>query len=126
MHKEKFQGSPPESIFHSLMVYFFEKISQGIQSQSTGDQEFGEVNLRLLRKTYESFKTALQERKELNSYTEFDLNEYSRAIDKLENYFHNPNSNMEEVDARIYLSYLRNEHKQFVEIAKEIDSVYRP
>ena len=125
MHKEKFQGSPLESIFHSGMGYFFEKISQGIQSQSTGDREFGQMNLRLVRETYENFKIALKERKELNSYTEFDLDEYSHALDKLDSYFDNPNGTMEEADARIYLSYLRNEHKHFVEIAKEIDTDYQ-
>lgn len=126
MHKEKFQGSPLESIFHSGMGYFFEKISQGIQSISTGDRKFGQMNLRLLRETYENFKTAFQERKELNSYTEFDLDEYSHALDKLYSYFDNPNGTMEEVDARIYLSYIRNEHKHFVGIAKEIDTDYQP
>ena len=107
------------------MGYFFEKISQGIQSQSTGDREFGEMNLRLVYETYENFKIALQERKELNSYTEFDLDGYFHALDKLDCYFDNTNGNMEEADARIYLSYLRNEHKHFVEIAKEIDTDYQ-
>ena len=125
MHKDKFQSSPLESIFHSGMGYFFEKISQGIQSQSIGDREFGQMNLRLLRETYEEFKYALEERKELNSYTEFDLDEYCHALNKLDSYFVNPNSNMVEADARIYLSYLRNEHKQYVEIAKEIDADYQ-
>ena len=32
---------------------------------------------------------------------------------------------MEEADARIYFSYLRNEHDHFVQIAKEIDDDYR-
>lgn len=126
MHKEKFQGSPLESIFHSGMGYFFEKISQGIQSQSIGDREFGQLHVRLVHETYEKFKTALQVRKELNSYTEFDLDEYFHALNKLDSYFVNPNGTMVETDARIYLSYIRNEHKHFVEIAKEIDTDYQP
>ena len=125
MHKEKFQGSPLESIFHSGMGYFFEKISQGIQSQSIHDREFGQMNLRLVRETYEKFKIALLERQELNSYTEFDLDEYFHALNKLDSYFGNQNGTMEEADARIYLSYLRNEHQHFVGIAKEIDANYQ-
>lgn len=82
MHREKFQDSPLESIFHSAMGYFFEKIGQGIHSHSFGDREFGHTHVRLVQETYEKFRTALQERNELNSYTEFDLDEYFHALRK--------------------------------------------
>lgn len=125
MHKERFQKNPLESIFHSAMGYFFEKIGQGILSYSYGDREFGHTHVRLVRETYEKFKTALQERNELNSYTEFDLDEYFHALRKLDGYLGGTDNTMEEADARIYLSYLRNEHDHFVQIAKEIDAGYR-
>lgn len=125
MHKERFQENPLESIFHSAMGYFFEKIGQGILSYSYGDREFGHTHVRLVRETYEKFKTALQERNELNSYTEFDLDEYFHALRKLDGYLGGIDNTMEETDARIYLSYLRNEHDHFVQIAKEIDAGYR-
>lgn len=125
MHKDKFQNSPLESIFHSAMGYFFEKIGQGIHSHSYGDREFGHTHVRLVRETYEKFKAALQDRNELNSYTEFDLNEYFHALRKLDGYLGGVDTTMEEADARIYLSYLRNEHDHFVQIAKEIDDDYR-
>jgi len=125
MHREKFQDSPLENIFHSAMGYFFEKIGQGIYSHSYGDREFGHTHVQLVRETYEKFKTALQERNELNSYTEFDLDEYFHALRKLDSYLGGADNTLEEADARIYLSYLRNEHEHFVQIAKEIDEGYR-
>ena len=125
MHKDKFQGSPLESIFHSAMGYFFEKIAQGIYSKSLADKDFGHGNLRMLRETYDEFKVALVARNELNSYTQFDLDEYFHALGRLDSYFVNTSGAMEEADARIYLSYLQNKHKHFVEIAKEIDADYK-
>lgn len=125
MHRERFQENPLENIFHSAMGYFFEKIGQGIYSHSYGDREFGHTHVRLVRETYKTFKTALQERNELNSYTEFDLNEYFHALRKLDGYLGGTDSTLEEADARIYLSYLRNEHEHFVQLAKEIDEGYR-
>lgn len=125
VHKERFEENPLENIFHSAMGYFIEKIGQGIYSHSYGDREFGHRNVRLVRETYEEFKTALQERNELNSYTEFDLDEYFHALRKLDGYLGGTDNTLEEADARIYLSYLRHEHDHFVQIAKEIDEGYR-
>lgn len=125
MHRERFQENPLENIFHSAMGYFFEKIGQGIYSHSYGDREFGHTQVRSVRETYEKFKTALQERNELDSYTEFDLDEYFHALRKLDGYLGGTDNTLEEADARIYLSYLRNEHDHFVQIAKEIDESYR-
>lgn len=127
MHVEKFQDNGLVSIFHSAMGYFFEKIGQGISSpsHSYGDREFGHTHVRLVRQTYEKFKASLQERNELNSYTEFDLDEYFHALRKLDGYLGGTEAALEEADARIYLSYLRNEHTRFVQIAKEIDEDYK-
>ncbi len=125
MHREKYQGGPLEDIFHSAMGYCFEKIGQGIHSHSYGDREFCYTQLRLVQEAYEKFKAALQDRNELSSYTEFDLDEYFHALRKLDSYLGGADSAMEEADARIYLSYLRNEHDHFVQIAKEIDGDYR-
>jgi hypothetical protein len=125
MHKEKFKETPLSDVFHSAMGYFFEKISQGINAHSYGDREFGHTHVRLVKETYDKFKSALGERNELNEYTEFDLNEYFHAIGKLDEYLSGGETSMEEADARIYLSYLRHEHKHFVAIAKEIDEDYQ-
>lgn len=124
MHKDKFKGSPLANIFHSAMGYFFEKISQGIHSHSYGDREFGHRHVGLVKDTYEKFRAALAERNELKEYTEFDLVEYFHALDRLDKYLSGGDTSMEEADARIYLSYLRNEHDHFVQIAKEIDDEY--
>ncbi len=125
VHKEKYQDTPLANIFHSAMGYLFEKIGQGIYSYSYGDREFGHTHVRLVLETYEKFKAALQQRNELNNHTEFELDEYFHALRKLDAYLSGTENTMEEVDARIYLSYLRNEHDHFVQIAKEIDEDYR-
>lgn len=124
MHKAKFKANPLANIFHSAMGYFFEKISQAIHSHSYDDREFGHVQVGQIKETYEKFKAALMTRNELNEYTEYDLNEYFHALDKLDGYLSGRENSMEEVDAKIYLSYLRNEHERFVQIAKEIDQEY--
>ena len=107
------------------MGYFFEKIAQGIHSHSYGDREFGHTHVRLVKETYEKFKMALEQRNELNDFTEFDLREYFHALNKLDGCLSGNDKNMEESDARIYLSYIRHEHEHFVQIAKEIDEHYR-
>lgn len=125
MHREKYQDNPLENIFHSAMGYFFEKIGQGISSHSFGNREFGHTHVRLVRETYEKFKSALEKRNEFSRYTKFDLDEYFHALSKLDGYLSGVNNVMEEADARIYLTYLRNEHNNFVQIAKGIDEEYR-
>ncbi|MCP4978283.1 MAG: hypothetical protein GY931_19215 [Maribacter sp.] len=125
MHKEKYKDSLLQDVFPSAMGYFFEKIGQGIWSRSSGDRAFGQSNLRMLKETYEKFETTLNERNELSEYTEFDLGEYFHAVKRLDEYLSGDNDLLNEIDARIYWTYLRNEHSSFVQIAKEIDEHYQ-
>jgi hypothetical protein len=125
MHKEKYRETRIQDIFPSAMGYFFEKIGQGIWAYSPSDREFGQSNLRMLKETYEKYEAALRERNELGEYTEFDLGEYFHAIKRIEEYLSGENESMEELDARIYWSYIRNEHASFVQIAKEVDEQYQ-
>ena len=53
------------------------------------------------------------------------LSENFHAIKRIEEYLSGGSGSMEELDARIYLSYLRNKHSSFVQIAKEIDGQYQ-
>lgn len=125
MHREKFKDKSLQDIFHSAIGYSFQKIASGIHARSYGDRDFGRSNLRMVRETYQRFDTALRERNELNEYTECDLKEYFHAVDKLDQYFSGDSSWMEETDARIYHSYIYNQHDRFVQIAKEIDEQYQ-
>lgn len=125
MHKEKFKGTPISDIFHSAMGYCFEKIGGGIYSASGSDRTFGLIQLRSVKETYEKFENALRERNELNSYIEYDLKEYCHALKRLESYLTGESTGMEESDARIYLSYLRQEHTRFVQLAQEVDDSYQ-
>lgn len=125
MHKEKFKKASLQDIFHSAMGYFFEKIAQGIYAHSPGDREFGHTHVRLVRETYEKFESALKERNELSEYTEYDLREYFHALSRLDAYLAGNGGEMEEMDARIYHTYIQNEHSHFVQITKEIDEQYQ-
>ena len=125
MHKEKYKETPLQDIFPSAMGYFFEKIGQGISAHSYGDREFGHTHVGIVKETYEKFESALRERNELSECTEFDLQEYFHALKRLDSYLGGFAEGMEELDARIYYSYLRNEHKNFVQLAKEIDEQYK-
>ena len=123
-HRGKFMQEPLSDIFHSTMGYSFEKISEGVHSGTSGNREFGLSMARSVRKTYEKFQTALDNRNELNEYTKFDLDEYFHAINMLIQYLSSTEGPLEEFDARIYISYMCHEHERFVQIAKEIDEEY--
>ncbi len=125
MHKKRFQDSLLRDVFPSAMGYFFEKIGQGIWAHSSGDRDFGRSNLRMLKETYERFQSALEERDELGEHIKFDLDQYFHAIERLEGYLEGSSESLEEPDARIYWSYLRNEHASFAQIAEEIDEQYQ-
>jgi len=125
MHKEKYRETRIQDIFPSVIGYYFEKIGQGIRAHSLGDREFGRSNLRMLKETYEKYEAALRERNELSEYTKFDLGEYFHAIKRIEEYLSGDNDKLEELDARIYWTYIRNEHSSFVQIAKEVDEQYQ-
>ncbi|MBW2940585.1 hypothetical protein [Zhongshania aquimaris] len=125
MHKDRFKESRLRDVFPSAMGYFFEKIGQGIWAHSSGDREFGQANPRMLKETYENFQCAMEERNELGEYTKFDLDQYFHAIERVEGYLSGNSESMEEPDARIYWSYLRNEHEAFAKIAEEIDEQYQ-
>lgn len=124
-HKDQFKERPLSGLFPSSMGYHFEKIGQGIYAWSHGDREFGIANLRMLREVYEKFQVSLAERRELNEYSEYDLNDYFHAIDRLNEYFGGTAPHMSETDARIYYGYLYAKHLGFVSLAKEIDAEYR-
>lgn len=123
-HRGKFMQEPLSDIFHSSMGYSFEKINEGVYSSTSGNREFGLSMAQSVRKTYEKFQTALDDRSELNDYTRFDIDEYFHAIDRIIQYLSSTDGPLEELDARIYISYLRHEHERFVQFAKEIDEEY--
>jgi hypothetical protein len=123
-HKENFMGNSLQEIFHSGMDYSFQKISSGIEPSTYGDKEWGNSNLKIIRKAYEKFKDELSERNELNDWTTYELNEYFHAISRLEEFYSDNSDWITATDAHIYLDYISTNHKNFVEIAKEIDEAY--
>ncbi|UTC70602.1 hypothetical protein E4O01_04290 [Treponema sp. OMZ 790] len=80
--------------------------------------------LNCVKQHYDEFKQKLIERKEFSEYIECDWNQYNHALEKVEGYLKKNDKFMNGTDARIYLFYLREVHKSFVAIAKEIDEEY--
>lgn len=124
-HRGNFMNNLLVDIFHSGMNYSFEKVSEGIYTHNSTQSSFFISMLQSIEKTYQKFEEALRERKELNDYILYDLNEYKHAISKIQDYLSNNASDVKEVDARIYLFYIREQHKHFIQIAKEIDEEYK-
>ncbi len=123
-HRGNFMNNLLVDIFHSSMSYSFEKVSEGIYTRNSTQNLFFISMLQSIEKTYQKFEEALCERKELNDYILYDLNEYKHAISKIEAYLLNNDAEVKEVDARIYLFYIKEQHKHFIQIAKEIDEEY--
>jgi hypothetical protein len=125
MHRKKFENNLLKDIFHASTGYLFEKVSQGIHSPTFSNSSFGLSMLGSIEDMYAKFEAALLERRELTEYTQYDLNEYNHAISVLRDYLSGNPKGLSESDARVYLFYLREQHKHFVKIAEEIDSDYR-
>ncbi len=124
-HKAKFMEKPLVDILDSTMRYMFEKVGQAIYSPSSSNVSFGFKMLESIKKTYNEFQGALQERNELTDYTKYVLDEYFHGIERVKDYLTNSNTkDFSEHDARIYLYYLQENHKSFESIAREIDESY--
>lgn len=125
MHREKFKDTLLADIFPSAMSYMFSKVAEGIHPTQVSNMQFALSMLTSLQETYTQFEKLLAERNELNEYTKYDLNEYNHALKKLQDYLSGNESKLSNSDARIYLFYIREQHKHFDQIAKEIDESYR-
>jgi hypothetical protein len=124
MHKQKFKGEPLVDKLPPAAGYYFEKMSEGIHSSRHYGKEFAHGMVGIIRKMYDEFESALKERSELHDYTAYDLQEYRSALDWMDRFLSNKIECCTENDAAVYLFYLRERHKHFVEIAKEIDDEY--
>ena len=125
MHREKYKGKLIVDIFHSSMGYLFSKVAEGTYSTGQAhDRSFGLSMLKSIEKTYAEFEKTLIERNELNEYISYDLEQYKHAIQVLKSFLNGEDDKLTEKDARIYLYYIREEHKRFVKIAEEIDEEY--
>ena len=123
-HIENFKEHLLADNFHNSFSYYFEKIIQAISNPGYGNLEFGKSMLMLVRDHYKKFQSQLEERNEITDMITYDLATYNHAIDQLLNYFDGKKGDFTEQDARIFFKYLRLVHKDFVQIAQEIDEDY--
>lgn len=125
-HKNKYKGELMTNIFPDSINYYFEKVGEAIYFPVYNKKKLGLSMLELIEKAYSKFESELIKRQELpgNENLQFTINQYSHAVNKIKDYLTENVGQMEEIDARIYLFYLREEHKYFLEIAKEYDEEY--
>ncbi|UTC67822.1 MULTISPECIES: hypothetical protein [unclassified Treponema] len=123
-HKCQYKENKMENVFPDNMRYYFEKIGEGLYSSDYVKDDFALSMLNCVKQHYDEFKQKLIERKEFSEYIECDWNQYNHALEKVEGYLKKNDKFMNGTDARIYLFYLREVHKSFVAIAKEIDEEY--
>lgn len=125
LHREKYRDDQLIDIFHSSMSYTFSKVAEGIHSPNGSNVTFALSMLRSIQKTYAKFENALSERGDVNEYTKYDLDEYNHALCRIERYLDGSETLLSESDARIYQFYIREQHKHFEQIAREVDENYR-
>ena len=125
-HRKKFEGELIVDIFPSTMNYNFEKISEAIFSPSPSKITFGISMLDSVKKIYNKFEEELFRRNELpgNTYVKYDLDQYFHTINILDSYFKGERKYMTERDARVYLYYIREVHKDFLKLSEEYDEEY--
>ena len=107
------------------MDYLFVKVESGVHSSHDGEIDFGLSMLKIIKEKYRRFEKYLFDRGDLDEYTKHDLDEYSYALKKIDSFLNMDDSLINENDARVFLSYIKNQHACFVKAAQEIDEQYR-
>jgi hypothetical protein len=124
MHKQNYNKKLSD-LFGSIS-YHYRVITEQIESEETEYERIGGLeSLSFFFKNLETFRTQLDERKELNQERIHELSEYEHALDMLKSYLNKSSDQLTKTDARIYLFYVREMNKYFQTIAEEIDCSYQ-
>ncbi len=109
-------------ILPSDIHYIFDKILEAI---SDSEKNLGLSMLNSLEETYNSFVDELKRRNELpNDSIQYDIDQYMNAISRIKDYLNSNKMNFNEFDARTFWAYIKNEHENFLKLAKEYDDEY--
>ncbi|TKB46488.1 hypothetical protein FCL40_17690 [Ferrimonas sediminicola] len=107
--------------------YQFEKIRNAIGPENqTSSSVYAatDLGLKTLKCCFEQFRDELEVVGHLGSW-EYELATYSRAIERLQDYFGRNQAGLNEHDAWVYYSHLENNYERFCEIAAEIEAELR-
>lgn len=122
-HRKKHSGKKLLDSFPHTIDYHFSKIYES--TRSSDSLPLGEINLKVISKALENFKSELEIRGEWNVYDaidyHYDLLEY--PLNRLVEYFDGENI-INAKDAYIYTSFLSGQIESLKEIAKELDEKY--
>ncbi len=125
-HREEFRDKKLVDMFSKSIGYECEKIAEAIDGNLPAD--FGAGLVKLMLDSIEAFKAELDARGILEAY-DHTVGDYSRQLEyplkELLAYFENPHSSrLNANDAAIFLSYIRKNMGEFIEMAGEIDKEY--
>ena len=124
-HKKQFSGNPLTSIINTSLDYPINKIGEGTITQDTSKRQFSLSNLNLVISTYSEFMNSLKSRKEFSEFIKIDVEKYMHSLYRLKEFYEGNDSNISDFDAQIFFYYIRNEHKNFMRLAQEIDDEYK-
>jgi hypothetical protein len=125
-HKEQFQMEKLALIFHPTLNYSFEKVGAAFTS---GPVELGIGMLADIKTTLHKFHDAVG-RRNMDAFTQLedDFKYIDHAISQLERlltaHVKGKNRPEDELDGKIYLSFLRSQTEWLEKYAKEIDAEY--
>jgi len=124
-HKEEFRDKKLKEVFPPALGYFFRKIFEATRGNKP--LPIGEMHVKLVGDCLQDFKALLEERQlwgVLDSVTYgMELAQY--PLNELALYFENPDkSKLNERDAFIFASFLREQINELKQIATEIDEEY--
>lgn len=106
----------------NAILYWFEKINEGISSVERGGHNiaFGQAHLNTVKEAVNKFKSALTVKGEFSDRVEHDVSLFLHALGRIEEYL-TGETTLSESDAYIFCRYCRNEYSKLMVYAKEID-----
>ena len=124
-HKKEFQNEKLTEIFPHTLSYFCEKISETINGRMP--TSFGAGMVDIIKTHLSNFKDALDRRGLFDSLDviRYHYLQLDYPLAELKTYFSTPdNSKLNEKDAYIFLSFVKQHLNELRDIAKEIDDDY--
>lgn len=125
-HREKFKDKKLVDLFSKSIGYECEKIGEAIDGDLPAD--FGASLVKSMLDSIESFKAELEARGILEAYDHtvgYDARQLEYPLNELHRYFDNPQESRLNInDAAIFLSYIRKNMNEFIQMAGEIDEQY--
>ncbi len=120
-HKEKFRMEKLVAAFPDTLGYAFEKVSEAIARPELAP--LGQWGLDAIKKALQNFREGLTKREEPDNFLKDTCELLEYAFGKLGRFFRQDRE-INEKDARIFISFIREEIDRLQQVAQEIDEAY--